>query len=37
MGIAKESDEFTMLLRVAQFADAAAGEKYIRTPPATVL
>lgn len=37
MGMTKESDEFTMLMRVAQFADATAGEKYIRTPPATVL
>jgi hypothetical protein len=27
VGMTKESDEFTILMRVAQFADAAAGEK----------
>jgi hypothetical protein len=37
MGMAKDSDEFAMLMRVAQFVDAAAGERYTRTPPATVL
>jgi hypothetical protein len=37
MGTAKESDEFIMLMRVAHFTDAAAGERYTRIPPATVL
>jgi hypothetical protein len=37
MGLVPERDEFTMLMRVAQFADAAAGERYIQAPPATVL
>jgi hypothetical protein len=37
MGTTSDSDEFVMLMRVAQFADAAAGQRYTRTPPATVL
>jgi hypothetical protein len=37
MGLAEENDEFSMLMRVAHFSDAAAGERYTRIPPATVL
>jgi hypothetical protein len=33
----EESDRFTMLVRVALFADRAAGERYLQAPPATVL
>jgi hypothetical protein len=37
MGLVKKNDDFAMLFRVALFADPAAGERYMRTPPATIL
>jgi hypothetical protein len=37
MGLVKKSDDFAMLFRVALFADRAAGEQYMSTPPATIL
>jgi hypothetical protein len=37
MGLERTSDDFGMLLRVALFADAAAGERYLHAPAATVL
>jgi hypothetical protein len=37
MGLEDRSDDFTMLFRVALFADPDAGERYVRDPPATVL
>jgi hypothetical protein len=37
MGLERERDDFTIIMRVALFADAAAGERYMRTPAATVL
>jgi hypothetical protein len=37
MGLEEKDDKFTMLVRVALFADQAAGERYVESPPATVL
>lgn len=37
MGLVKNRDDFAMLFRVALFADPAAGERYMRTPPAAIL
>jgi hypothetical protein len=37
LGLEENSDDFTMLFRVALFADPAAGQRYIREPPATIL
>jgi hypothetical protein len=37
MGLEGKNDIFTMLFRVALFADREAGERYVETPPATVL
>jgi hypothetical protein len=37
LGLAKNSDDFTMLFRVALFADPVAGQHYIQEPSATVL
>jgi hypothetical protein len=37
MGLERERDDFTIIMRVALFADAAAGERYMRTPAAMVL
>jgi hypothetical protein len=37
LGLERNCDDFAMIMRVALFADAAAGERYLRTPAATVL
>lgn len=37
MGLEEKHDKFTMLFRVALFTDRAAGERYVDTPPATLL
>lgn len=37
LGLEEKNDDFMMLFRVALFADPAAGERYVRDPPATIL
>jgi hypothetical protein len=37
LGLQEKSDDFAMLFRVALFADAVAGQRYIQEPPATIL
>src|SRR6266511_3738502 len=37
MGLERERDDFAIVMRVALFADTAAGERYMRTPAATVV
>jgi hypothetical protein len=37
LGLEEKDDDFTMLFRVALFADPAAGQRYVQEPPATIL